>query len=154
MSKGLSQKDAAAMVEQIKKLRAKLEEENGRIIRLILERDRFKLEAEKRWALRKEIEELLEVGDSYDDSVKEEAIEKIKSLRKERAEAKEELAAARVEGMKQMQGLIRDAVDKYFETLPLEHKLSRFWGGAMGISNYILNEAYKSINGPSGKDEL
>lgn len=116
--------------EEISRLQKSLSSANERIIQLISERDNFQMEAERRWALRKEIEELLEVGDSYEDGVKKKAIEKIRAMKTGLSEAREagERLAGALRLRRQMEG--QQAPTKY------EVEALDSWGKERGRRSY------------------
>jgi hypothetical protein len=56
--------EEATLIEDNQRLRERYEEDRKRIFNLLMERDRYKFQAEQKWAMRRELEELLGIDNA------------------------------------------------------------------------------------------
>jgi len=57
----MNREDTIELLEENEQLKAKLDEARADTIRIIIERERWRVKAEEKWALRRELEEVLGV---------------------------------------------------------------------------------------------
>ncbi len=84
---------AATINNALAHLLAKASEADRRILQLILERDDWRERANQKFAMRKELEEILGVGDTYDETEFKNTVKFLKSM-KAKAGAADKLAEA------------------------------------------------------------